>query len=177
MTSPKKSWTRSSDPIRCLGIDPGIGRMGFGVVEQIGSKYRACSFGCLETPSDMSVPQRLDELYRGLREQINGCSPHFMAVEKLYFGRNTTTAENVWQARGVALLVGAQNDLFVLEPKPSEAKITVCGDGRAEKSQVQRMVQVILSLKEIPRPDDAADALAIALAGLALLPTSTIGRR
>lgn len=150
--------------------------MGFGVVEQIGNRYRAYSFGCLETPADMSVPQRLDELYRGVREQINSCSPHFMAVEKLYFGRNTTTAENVWQARGVALLAGAQSDLIVLEPKPAEAKMTVCGNGRADKSQVQRMVKAILNLKQIPKPDDAADALAIALAGLALLPGFIMGR-
>lgn len=157
-----------TDPIRCLGIDPGIGRMGYGVIEKSRSRYISLSYGCLETPPSMAVPKRLELLYNGLREQIESCSPAFMSVEKLFFGKNTTTAENVWQARGVALLIAAQNNLPVVEPKPSEAKITVCGNGRAEKSQVQKMVQLLLGLKEIPRPDDAADALAIAMAGLAI---------
>lgn len=160
--------TRSSEAIRCLGIDPGIGRMGYGVVERLGSAYRALSYGCIETPSAMAIPKRLEMIYSALREQIQTCSPSFMSVEKLYFGRNTTTAGNVWQARGVALLAGAQHGLAVIEPKPSEAKITVCGNGRAGKDQVQRMVQMLLSLKETPKPDDTADALAIALAGLAI---------
>lgn len=157
-----------TDTIRCLGVDPGIGRMGYGVVERCKSRYTSVSYGCIETPSDMPIPQRLEMLYKGLREQIESCSPAFMSVERLYFGRNTTTAENVWQARGVILLIAAQSGLSVIEPKPSEAKMTVCGNGRAEKSQVQKMVQLLLGLKEIPRPDDAADALAIAMAGLAL---------
>ncbi len=142
--------------------------MGFGVIERTGNRYKALSFGCIETPSSLAVPQRLKMIYSGLREQIESCSPSFMSVERLYFGRNTTTAENVWQARGVALLIGAQYGLPILEPKPSEAKITVCGNGKADKGQIQRMVQILLSLREIPKPDDAADALAIALAGLAM---------
>lgn len=160
--------TRSNEPVRCLGVDPGIGRMGFGIIERTGSSYKTLSFGCIETPPSLATPQRLEMIYSGLREQIENCSPTFMSVEKLFFGRNTTTAENVWQARGVALLIGAQHKLAVLEPKPSEAKITVCGNGKADKLQVQRMVRMLLSLREIPKPDDAADALAIALAGLAI---------
>lgn len=151
--------------------------MGYGVIEQEGSRYKVCTYGCLETPPDMDIPARLNALYEGIREQIKSCSPHFMAVERLYFGRNTTTAGNVWQARGVVLLAGAQHSLDILEPKPAEAKLTVCGDGRADKGQVQRMVQYILGLSKKPTPDDAADALAIALAGLALAPRELNWRR
>lgn len=142
--------------------------MGYGIVDKVKSRYIPVCYGCIETPPAMAIPQRLEMLYNGLREQIENCSPSFMSVEKLFFGRNTTTAENVWQARGVVMLIAAQNSLSVVEPKPSEAKMTVCGNGRADKRQVQGMVQILLNLKEIPRPDDAADALAIAMAGLAL---------
>ena len=102
-----------------------------------------------------------------------------MSIERLYFGQNRTTAEAVWQARGAMLLLGAQYNLPVIEPKPSEVKLTVCGDGTAEKRQVQLMVQQILKLPEIPRPDDTADALGIALAGLAIIcsPQYRFGRR
>ncbi|MDY3869533.1 MAG: crossover junction endodeoxyribonuclease RuvC, partial [Pyramidobacter sp.] len=96
-----------------------------------------------------------------------------------YFGQNRTTAEAVWQARGVMLLLGAQYNLPIVEPKPSEVKMTVCGDGKAEKKQVQLMVQRLLRLSEVPRPDDTADALAIALAGLSIIqsPQYQYGRR
>ncbi len=160
--------TRASTGIVCLGIDPGIGRLGYGVVRQSGSRYQVLNYGCLETPPHQETSIRLKALYEGVREQILRCSPHFMSVERLYFGQNRTTAEAVWQARGVVLLAGAQSSLPLLEPKPSEVKVTICGDGRAEKGQIQRMVQQLLGLTEIPRPDDAADALAIALTGLTL---------
>lgn len=153
----------------CLGIDPGIGRLGWGVVRQNGGSLAALDYGCLETPPHQETPLRIKALYDGVREQIETCSPHFMSVEKLFFGHNHTTAEAVWQVRGAILLLGAQYRLPVLEPKPSEVKLTVCGDGNAEKVQVQRMVQQLLGLREIPRPDDTADALGIALAGLAII--------
>ncbi len=122
---------------------------------------------------------RIKALYDGVREQIENCSPHFISVERLYFGHNRTTAEAVWQARGAILLLGAQYRLPVVEPKPSEVKLTVCGDGNAEKGQVQRMVRHILGLSAIPRPDDTADALGVALAGLAIVrsPQYAYGRR
>lgn len=143
--------------------------MGYGFILQKGSHYSVLASGCLETPPHQEIPIRLRSLYESLREQIERCSPHFMSVERLYFGHNTTTAEAVWQARGIVLLLGAQYDLPILEPKPSEGKMTVCGDGMAEKRQVQLMVQQILGLPEIPRPDDTADALTMALTGLALI--------
>ncbi|WP_039879550.1 crossover junction endodeoxyribonuclease RuvC [Jonquetella anthropi] len=168
---------RRSDPLCCLGVDPGIGRMGYGAVVQRGGELRAESCGCIETKPDRTLPERLKILYDQLREQIERCSPHFMAVERLYFGHNRTTAEAVWQARGVVLLLAAQFGLDVVEPKPSEAKLTVCGDGNAEKRQVQEMVRILLGLKEIPRPDDAADALAISMAGLALYGRKLMSKR
>ena len=106
--------------IVCLGIDPGIGRLGWGVVSQTGGTYTALAYGCLETPPHEETPIRIKALYDGVREQIERCSPHFMSVERLYFGQNRTTAEAVWQARGAVLLLSAQYDLPLVEPKPSE---------------------------------------------------------
>lgn len=159
---------RSSEPgLLCLGVDPGLARLGYGLVRQSGSVVRALAFGCIETSPDMAFTQRLLFLYEALGEQLKNCSPDFMCVERLFFGRNITTAEFVWQARGVVMLLAAQRGLTVLEPKPNQIKVAVCGTGTADKTQVQRMVQRLLALDTIPKPDDAADALAIALTGLA----------
>ena len=152
----------------CLGIDPGIGRMGWGVVESSGMDLYPRSFGCIETPGSEEMPKRLEMIYTSLGEQISLCSPDFICVEKLFFGRNRTTAEMVWQARGIVLLLGAQRGLKIIEPMPSQIKMAVCGNGRADKVQMQRMVQRFLSLEKLPKPDDAADALAIAITGLSL---------
>jgi crossover junction endodeoxyribonuclease RuvC len=151
----------------CLGIDPGLARMGYGLVRQSGSVVSVISFGCAETPPDMAFERRLLCLYEALGEQMEACSPDFMCVERLFFGNNRTTAEYVWQARGVVMLLAAQKGLPVLEPKPAQVKMAVCGTGTADKTQVQRMVQRLLALDSLPKPDDAADALAVALAGLA----------
>ena len=162
-----------SEPgVICLGIDPGLARMGYGLVKQSGSVYHAIAFGCVETDPEELFPHRLLFLYETLEEQLenfrsNNCSPDFMCVERLFFGRNITTAEFVWQARGVVMLLGARMGLEVLEPKPNQVKVAVCGSGSADKTQVQRMVQRLLALDSVPKPDDAADALAIALTGLA----------
>jgi crossover junction endodeoxyribonuclease RuvC len=107
-------------------------------------------------------------IYEKLGEQIECCSPDFMSVEKLFFGRNISTAEFVWQARGVVLLLAAKYKLPVFEPKPSQIKLAVCGCGTAPKAQVQKMVQRILNLECIPKPDDAADAIAAAVTGFLL---------
>ena len=142
--------------------------MGVAALLQDGRAFRLISCGCIETPPGESMPSRLEAIYRKLGEQIERCSPDFMSVEKLFFGRNTTTAESVWQARGVVLLLAAQYSLPVFEPKPSQIKLAVCGYGTAPKEQVQRMVQRLLGLQEIPRPDDAADAIGAAIAGFSL---------
>ena len=159
--------------IRCLGIDPGIGRMGFGLVVQDGSTLTAVEYGCIETPAGDLLPQRLLLLFSSLEEIYRRLSPDFLAVERLYFGRNTTTAEAVWQARGVVLLLAAQKGMELFQPKPAEVKMAVAGNGNATKSQVQRMVCEILRLNAPPRPDDAADALAIAMTGLAMRAVQT----
>ncbi|MDR1378172.1 MAG: crossover junction endodeoxyribonuclease RuvC [Synergistaceae bacterium] len=158
--------SESGPGLVCLGVDPGLARMGYGLVKQSGSVVRALGFGCIETSSDMEFTQRLLRLYQALGEQLENCSPDFMCVERLFFGRNITTAEFVWQARGVVMLLAAQKSLRVLEPKPNQVKMAVCGTGTADKPQMQKMVQRLLALNAIPKPDDAADALAIALTGL-----------
>lgn len=146
-----------------LGIDPGTAMTGYGLVERTGSRLRAIDYGCLETPSTMELPQRLLLIQQGIAELIETHRPDLVAVERLFFNKNVQTAFAVGQARGVALLTAAQFGLPVHEYGPHEVKMAVTGYGRAEKAQVQRMVQTVLGLAVLPRPDDAADALAIAI--------------
>ena len=152
----------------CFGIDPGIGSLGYGVVSQQGDMMKAIDYGVISTEPGRPVATRLHEIYGALRRKMSEHSPDAAAVERLYFGQNRTTAEMVFQARGVALLAAAELGLVPFEPKPSEVKLAVCGNGAAEKAQVQGMVRHLLNLESIPRPDDAADALAIAITGLSL---------
>lgn len=159
---------RTNNFITCLGIDPGLARVGFGAVAQSGFKLRALNYGCIETKPEMNFSLRLEKIYDDLQEQIKICEPDLLSVERLFFGKNTTTAEYVYQARGVIMLLAAQNKLPVIEPKPNQIKLALCGTGDADKIQVQRMVQRFLALEEIPKPDDTADALAAAVTGLAL---------
>ena len=158
--------------IICLGIDPGLARVGYGAVAQSGFKLRALNYGCIETSPDMSFTERLLKIYEDLQEQIQICNPDLVSIERLFFGKNTTTAEYVYQARGVVMLLVAQNKLPVVEPKPNQIKMALCGTGDAVKTQVQGMVQRFLALEEVPKPDDTADALAAAVTGLALKFTS-----
>ncbi|MDO4987461.1 MAG: crossover junction endodeoxyribonuclease RuvC [Synergistes sp.] len=157
-----------SATIRALGIDPGLGTLGYGVVSQSGNSLVCETYGVIKTPTDLSLSRRLALLYSELKAKTDEFPPDMIAVEKLYFGRNVTTAEMVWQARGVVLLFAAQLGYEPYEIKPSEAKIAVCGYGSAEKGQVQAMTASLLGLVKRPTPDDAADALAIAIAGLAM---------
>jgi crossover junction endodeoxyribonuclease RuvC len=143
------------------GIDPGIGRLGYALLEQKSGKSRALQFGCLETPSTMLLPQRLLSLYQQLTE-IMTAQPAAVAIEALFFNKNVRTAFSVAEARGVVLLLCAQRNIPVFEYTPPEVKMAVVGYGRAEKRQVQIMLKRTLDLEELPRPDDAADALAIA---------------
>lgn len=152
----------------CLGIDPGIGRVGFGFVKEEDSVLSSSTFGCIDTDPGLSVQDRLNLIYDELKSYIERTVPDVLAMERLFFGQNLTTAENVWQARGVILLVAAQKRLPIVELTPSEVKMAVCGYGRASKVQVQEMVRFLLSLKSVPKPDDAADALAVAIAGLSV---------
>ena len=152
----------------CFGIDPGLGLLGYGVVRQEGDMLQALDYGAISTAPGDPISKRLYDIYGALRAKIAEHNPDAVAVERLYFGRNVTTAEMVYQARGVIMLTAAEFGFVPHEPKPAEVKMAVCGNGAAEKSQVQGMVRYLLNLKEIPRPDDAADALAIAITGLSL---------
>jgi len=153
--------------LRILGIDPGTARMGYGIVEDAGgSRERAVTYGCLETPSGMLAEVRLQTLYRGVVDLMLTYKPEALAVEELFFGRNVTTAIHVGQARGIVLLAAADNGIPVREFTPMQVKMSVTGYGRADKPQVQQMVRTLLGLREVPKPDDVADALAVAIAAL-----------
>jgi crossover junction endodeoxyribonuclease RuvC len=150
-----------------IGIDPGTATTGYGLVrEDEGGNLEVVDFGAVITPPELSMPLRLLELYRRLSELILLHRPDSAAVEKLFFQRNVTNAISVGQARGVALLTLAQAGLDVDEYTPLEVKQAVAGYGGAGKRQVQEMVRALLSLEAIPRPDDAADALAVAICHL-----------
>lgn len=150
--------------MRILGIDPGLGRCGFGLIEAVNtSEARALDYGVVTTTVDAPLPSRLKELYDSLNEVFDEVKPEVVAVEKLFFSKNITTGIAVAEARGVVLLVAEQRGLLVYEYSPNEIKKTLTGYGAAEKGQIQEMVRVHLSLDEKPKPDDAADALAVAI--------------
>jgi len=146
-----------------LGIDPGTARLGYGLVDRQGSTLTMLDYGCLETINDRPPEQRLLLIHEGLTDLIETHRPEAAGVERLFFNKNTRTAMAVGQARGVVLLTAAEHGLPVFEYGPHEVKLAVTGYGRAPKDQVQRMVQLVLSMSELPRPDDAADALAVAV--------------
>jgi len=149
-----------------LGIDPGTAITGYGLVAAEGNRLRAVAYGCVRTDSRLPIPLRLQRTYQGLQQIIAQYAPTEIAVEELFFNKNTKTALVVGQARGVALLAGVNAGLPVAEYTPLQVKQSVVGYGRAAKQQVQYMVKTLLNLKEIPQPDDAADALAIAICHL-----------
>jgi crossover junction endodeoxyribonuclease RuvC len=146
-----------------LGIDPGTAAMGYGVVERTGGRLRAIDHGCLVTSPDLPMPERLLAIHGLLDDLMALHQPAIVAVERLFFSRNAQTAMAVGQARGVVLLAAAQHGRPVREATPNEVKSAIAGYGAADKEQVQRMVQLVLGMAELPRPDDAADALAIAV--------------
>jgi len=152
--------------MRVLGIDPGTATTGYGVVEETGEGLRALAYGVVTTPPDLPLPRRLQTIYRELRRLVREWQPDAAAVEELYFNVNVRTAMGVGQARGVALLAMADEGLTVAEYGPGEVKQALTGYGGAEKRQMQEMVRMLLGLPSIPRPDDAADALAVAICHL-----------
>lgn len=149
--------------MRILGIDPGTGILGFGVVDIVGTKPVLVDAGCIRTPVHEDDSVRLLTIYEELGSIIKDTKPQQMSVEKLFFARNVTTAMTVSQARGVVLLCGKQAGLQLAEYTPMQIKQAVTGYGKADKKQMQEMVRVLLNLKEVPKPDDAADALAAAI--------------
>lgn len=148
---------------KILGIDPGTGIVGFGAVESISGKFKMLDGGVIRTSPKESDAARLKTIYGELDEIIKQNKPDVLAVEKLFFAKNVTTAMSVAQARGVVLLCGEQHGLPIFEYTPLQIKQAVTGYGKAEKYQVQEMVRTILKLKEVPKPDDCADALAVAI--------------
>lgn len=153
------------ESLRILGVDPGLARLGFGIIERgPGDSLHHVAHGCIETGADTPLPERLRHIFQQLTELCRTHRPAVMAVEELFFSRNATTAFTVGQARGVALLAGAEAGLAVTEYTPMQVKQAVTGYGRADKRQVQEMVRLLLRLTSVPKPDDAADALAVAIA-------------
>src|ERR687895_688790 len=146
-----------------LGIDPGTATMGWGVIRQEGNRLRYMQHGAITTPPEWEMPRRLGRLFDGVTELVRGYRPETIAVEELFFNTNVTTAITVGQARGVALLAAYKAGIEVTEYTPLQVKQAVTSYGRAEKRQVQELVRSLLNLREIPKPDDAADGLAIAI--------------
>ncbi len=146
-----------------LGIDPGLATLGYGIVKKEFNRPVMVQYGVLSTPAKAALPQRLRSIFLGIDQLMKTYNPDSVAVEELFFSKNVTTGIAVAQARGAAIAAAAQYTEKLYEYTPMQVKQAVCGYGRAEKGQVQRMVQMLLSMDETPKPDDAADALAIAI--------------
>lgn len=149
--------------MRILGIDPGTGILGFGIVEAKKGKVQLVDGGVIRTPVKEDDAVRLQTIFEELTDIIVETKPQVMSVEKLFFARNVTTAMTVAQARGVVLLCGKQAGMEIFEYTPMQIKQAITGYGKADKKQMQEMVRVLLGLTEIPKPDDAADAIAAAI--------------
>ena len=147
--------------MRVLGIDPGTAIVGYSIIEFNEGKYNVLDYGCIYTQKEEDMPLRLEKIYDGLDSLIKLWKPSDMAIEDLFFFKNQKTIVKVGQARGVITLVGQKNGMNIFSYTPLQVKMGIAGYGKAEKKQVQEMVKLILGMKEVPIPDDAADALAI----------------
>lgn len=146
-----------------LGVDPGYATLGYGIIKQLGNRFQAVTYGVFTTAPDLEPHQRLCKIFDSLQDLIAEFQPGAMAVEELFFNKNVNTAIQVGQARGVILLAGAKAGLPIFEYTPLQVKQAVVGYGVATKMQVRQMVKILLNLSELPKPDDAADALAVAI--------------
>lgn len=149
--------------MRIIGIDPGTGILGFGVVDVVKGKAKLVTAGVITTPAHTPLDERLEEIFDGLTDIIAETKPEVMSIEKLFFAQNVTTAMSVSHARGVAMLTGRKAKIPIAEYTPLQIKQTLTGYGKADKKQVQEMVRIHLGLTEVPKPDDCADALAAAI--------------
>lgn len=149
--------------MRIIGIDPGTGILGFGVIEVVGNDLKVIDAGVVTTPAHTPLDVRLEDIFDSLSEVIAATKPDVMSIEKLFFAQNVTTAMSVSHARGVAMLAGRKGGMPIAEYTPLQIKQTVTGYGKADKKQVQEMVRIQLKLKTVPKPDDCADALAAAI--------------
>jgi len=149
--------------MRIIGIDPGTGILGFGVIDISKTGPKLVTAGVITTPAHTPLEERLEEIFDGLTDIIKETKPSVMSIEKLFFSRNVTTAISVSHARGVAMLTGRKAGLQIVEYTPMQIKQALTGYGKADKKQMQEMVRIQLGLQEVPKPDDAADALAAAM--------------
>jgi crossover junction endodeoxyribonuclease RuvC len=149
--------------MRIIGIDPGIAIVGFGIVDKRGNQLQAVQYGSIQTEAGLPVPLRLRQVFEAVQSLLETYQPDEMAVEKLFFNKNVTTAFTVGQARGVILLAAELANIPVHEYTPMQVKQAVTGYGAAEKKQIQEMTRLLLRLKQVPKPDDVADALGIAI--------------
>ena len=154
---------RSDGLLIVLGIDPGYALMGWGVVESEGSRLRLVGYGCVETRAGVPMQHRLRTLHLGVKDLVRIYHPDDVAFEELFFGHNVTTALMVGAARGAAIIAASEYTENLYDYTPMQIKQAVTGDGRADKKQVQQMVKLLLKMESIPRPDDAADAIACAI--------------
>ncbi len=146
-----------------LGIDPGYAIVGYGVIYYQSGRFRVLEYGAITTPAGMPLPKRLHRIYEGMEELIRKYKPAALSIEQLFFNTNSTTAIGVAEARGCILLSADINNIPIFEYTPLQVKQAVTGYGRAEKRQIMQMTTTLLGLTEIPKPDDAADALAVAV--------------
>lgn len=149
--------------MRIIGIDPGIAIVGFGIIDKKGSKLVPVQYGCIKTEAHTRESLRLKQIYDAMASLIEKYQPEVMAIEKLFFNRNVTTAFSVGQARGVIVMGAEEAGIPVFEYTPLQVKQAVVGYGQAEKKQIQEMVRLLLSLQKVPKPDDVADALGVAI--------------
>lgn len=155
-----KSWCNI---VVVLGIDPGYAIVGYGIVDYNGVNFKTVDYGAITTKAKTYFPLRLELIYKELNEILNKYKPEALSIEKLFFNTNTATAIDVAQARGVILLAAQNNGIPVYEYTPLQVKQSVTGYGRAEKKQIMEMTRILLNLKSVPKPDDTADALAMAI--------------
>lgn len=149
--------------MRILGIDPGLATVGYGIIDVEGNSFKAIDYGIITTDANLDLPNRLERIYNLLIELINKYQPVDLAIEELFFNKNVKTAITVGHARGVEILACKVMGVEIFEYTPLQIKQAITGYGRAEKNQIQEMTKILLNLEDIPKPDDAADALAVAL--------------
>ena len=158
-----KADNRREITMNIVGIDPGLATVGFGVIQKSEEKITPVSYGCIRTSANKQTPERLLEIYNETSALFEKYNPQTIAIEKLFFNKNVTSAMSVSEARGVILLAAQQKQITIFEYTPAQIKQAITGSGHADKRQMQEMIKSLLGLDELPRPDDAADGLSIAL--------------
>jgi len=158
-----------------LGVDPGTARTGYGIIEAKGNRIKTIKYGIIETSKDTPPAERLEFIHKDILRVIKRYKPGVMAIEKLFFSKNAKTAMSVGEARGVILLAAMLQNVEIYEYTPPQVKMALTGYGRAEKNQIGQMVKLLLKLKEVPRPDDVADALAICVCHASSSKMKTMG--